>query len=109
MKIVRNLIIILILADLTFMPKISHARWVFQLGSGSAYNFTTPLEIRQDGEADINLSARYDTKAFSTVAWYYDMRISRWKNNHAWEFETHHHKDIGIGNSRFPFISRFFG
>jgi len=92
MKKNKNLIIIIILAALAFMPKISYAQWVFQLGSGSAYNFTTTLEIRQDGEADINLSARYDTKAFSTVAWYYDMRIARWKNNHAWEFETQHHK-----------------
>lgn len=85
-------IIILILAALTFMPGISDAQWVFQLGTGSAYNFTTPLEIKQDMEADINLSARYDTKAFSTFTWYYDMRIARWKNDHAWEFETHHHK-----------------
>ena len=88
----KNLIIIIILAALMFIPEISDAQWVFQLGSGSAYNFTTPLEIRQDGEPDINLSARYDTKAFSTSAWYYDMRIAKWKNNHAWEFETHHQK-----------------
>ncbi len=76
-----------------FKPRITDAQWVFQLGSGSAYNFTTPLEIRQDGEEDINISsARYDTKAFSTFAWYYDMRIAIWKDSHAWEFETHHHK-----------------
>jgi len=74
------------------VPGTSHAQWVLQFGSGSAYNFTTPLEIRQDGESDINISARYDTKAFSTFAWYYDLRIARWNNNHAWEFETHHHK-----------------
>jgi hypothetical protein len=87
-----TVIIIFILAALTLMPGTSDAKWVFQLGSGSAYNFTTPLDIRQDGEADINLSARYDTRAFSTFAWYFDMRIARWKNNHAWEFETLHHK-----------------
>ena len=92
MKINRNLIIIFTLAALMFIPTISDAQWVFHLGTGSAYNFTTPLEIRQDGEEDINVSARYDTKAFSTAAWYYDMRIAKWKDNHAWEFETHHQK-----------------
>ena len=92
MKINRNLIIVFTLSALMFIPTISDAQWVFHLGTGSAYNFTTPLEIRQDGEEDINVSARYDTKAFSTAAWYYDMRIAKWKNNHAWEFETHHQK-----------------
>ncbi len=92
MKIYKNTVIIFILAALTFMPEISDAQWVFQIGTGSAYNFTSNLEIRQDGEEDINISARYDTKAFSTVAWYYDMRIAKWKDSHAWEFETHHHK-----------------
>ena len=92
MKKNKNLIIIILLAALTVMPEISDAQWVFHFGSGSAYNFTTPLEIKQNGEEDINISARYDTKAFSTFAWYYDMRIAKWINNHAWEFETHHHK-----------------
>lgn len=92
MKKNKNIIIVFILAALILIPATSYAQWVFQLGSGSAYNFTTPLEIRQDREPDINISARYDTRAFSTAAWYYDMRIAKWKDNHAWEIETHHQK-----------------
>ncbi len=92
MKKNRYIIIVFTLAVLLFMPGTSDAQWVFQLGTGSAYNFTTPLEIRQDGEPDINIDAQYETRAFSTAAWYYDMRVAKWKGNHAWEFETHHQK-----------------
>lgn len=71
---------------------IARAEWIVQLGSGSAYNVPTPLTVSQDHEKDIRVTARYDTKAFSTHAYYYNLRIGRWEDNHAWELDFLHHK-----------------
>lgn len=79
--------------------------WVFQVSSGSAYNFPMPLKIKQAGQEDIELTARYGTKPWSTFAWYYDFRLGRWKDGRAWEIETHHHK-IFLSN-RPPEVERF--
>ncbi len=73
-------------------PSLSSAQWIFQVFTGTAHNFSSQLKIEQSGEEDINLTAEYETRAWETVAPYYDMRIGKWFDNHAWEFETHHHK-----------------
>ena len=39
--------------------------WTLEIMGGSAYNFTTPLTIRQTGETDIKLDARYSTRPFT--------------------------------------------
>ena len=67
------------------------ASWTFEVLGGSAYNFTTPLTIRQNGESDIKLDARYSTNPFNGSP-YYSLRVGRWDNNRAWEFEMTHHK-----------------
>lgn len=67
-------------------------QWIVQIGTGTAYNFKTPLHIEQDGEEDIDVNAQYETRAWSTVAPYYNLKIGRWKGDHAWEFESLHHK-----------------
>jgi hypothetical protein len=74
------------------LPSIAAAEWVFQLSTGSALNIPTPLEIKQDGRPDIDITAEYDTKAFSTQAYYYNIKLAKWKDGRAWEFETLHHK-----------------
>lgn len=66
-------------------------RWAFEVFLGSAYNFTTPLYISQSGYDDIELNAQYDTKPAEGSP-YYAWRISRWKENRAWELELIHHK-----------------
>jgi hypothetical protein len=70
----------------------AYAEWVFQLGTGTAYNIPTRLEIEQNGYEKISLTAEYDTKAWETFAWYYDFRMGWWKDGRAWELETIHHK-----------------
>ena len=67
-------------------------QWVFQVATGTAYNFKTPLHIEQDGEDDIDIDAEYKTRAWSTQAPYYNFKIGRWKGDRAWEFESLHHK-----------------
>jgi len=85
-------LLLLIWAPLLLNQPAAQAEWVFQLASGSAYNVPTPLTVSQDGQEDIELTARYDTNALSTFAYYYDLRVARWKDDHAWEFESLHHK-----------------
>jgi len=65
--------------------------WTAQLFGGSAYNFKTPLRIRQNGEEEIKVNARYTTRTFDNAP-YYVLRLGRWHENRAWEFEHIHHK-----------------
>lgn len=69
----------------------AQASWTFEVLGGSAYNFTTPLTIRQTGENDIKLDARYSTRPFNGSP-YYSMRLGHWTDNRGWEFEMTHHK-----------------
>ena len=62
------------------------------MATGSAYNIPTPLKIRQLGEEDIDITAEYETRAWATMAPYYDLRVGHWRGDHAWEFESLHHK-----------------
>jgi hypothetical protein len=66
--------------------------WVFQIATGSAYSFKAPLLIEQDGEEDIKVNAEYETRAWSTMAPYYNFKIGRWKGDRGLEFESLHHK-----------------
>lgn len=67
------------------------AGWSFELYGGSAYSAPTPLTIRQAGEPEIRLTARYATKPW-TGSPYYAYRIGRWSRSGAWEVELVHHK-----------------
>jgi hypothetical protein len=63
-----------------------------ELLPGSAYNFPTPLTVRQAGYPDINLTADYATEPFGPYTPYYAWRVSLWDKNEAWEFEQVHHR-----------------
>ena len=85
-------------ATLLFLPVLtgtapSRAQ-VFSLDlmAGSAYNFPTPLTVRQAGYPDINLTADYATEPFGPYTPYYAWRVSLWDKNEAWEFEQVHHR-----------------
>lgn len=67
------------------------ATWTVEYCGGTVYNFRTPLTIRQSGFDDITLHARYETRPFELPP-YYSLRLARWKENRAWEFEFIHHK-----------------
>jgi hypothetical protein len=75
-----------------FFPGGAMAGWTVQLSTGSSYSFPSPLTIRQDDEKDIHLTAEYETKAWATQAPYYALRIGKWKDGTAWEFESLHQK-----------------
>ena len=89
---VRKKCCLFCLAVVLIFPNLAMADWNIQLFTGSSYSFPSPLKIEQDGEDDINLTAEYETRAWSTQAPYYALRIGKWTDNHAWEFESLHQK-----------------
>jgi hypothetical protein len=86
----KSLSLILIFLGI-FVNQTAWSIWSFELGSGVPYNFHTPLKIKQANEPDIDMTAHYDTFPFDSP-YYYDLRIGKWTNDSAWEFEDIHHK-----------------
>ncbi|HEU4564794.1 MAG TPA: hypothetical protein VFS05_09105 [Gemmatimonadaceae bacterium] len=66
-------------------------RWGVELFAGAAHSFRTPLHIRQEGEEEIALTARWATRPFRAPP-YYAYRVGWWSRGHAWEAELVHHK-----------------
>lgn len=66
-------------------------RWVVQAATGTARQFHSRLIIEQDGEDDLDFTAHYQTRPFTSGAPYYSLRLGYWKGDSAWELETHHH------------------
>jgi len=99
----HNLLLPLFLSLLLLSPISAHAavkewleweRWELSGGTGTAFNKKSPLAIYHPS-GDIYIpEAKYETKAWSTLAPYTDMRIARWDDDRttAWEAEIHHHK-----------------
>jgi hypothetical protein len=90
----KFLLTFLSLVSLGFFPPAPLCAQTFSLEimSGSAFNFPTPLTVRQAGYPDINLTANYDTKPFGPYTPYYAFRFSLWDKDGAWEFEQLHHR-----------------
>ena len=65
--------------------------WSFEAHGGEVLNLPLPLTIRQDGFKEIQLRARFRSESFILPV-YWDLRLSRWKNNKAFELEVIHHK-----------------
>ncbi len=67
------------------------SNWTFEAHGGYPLNIPLPLSIHQNGYPDIKLTAQFDSEPFVLpIYWVY--RISKWKNNKAWEFEMMHQK-----------------
>ena len=62
-----------------------------EIGTGSAYNFSTTLQIQQTNEPDIRIDADYATRPWEDAP-YYEWRVSYRKKQTAWELEFVHHK-----------------
>lgn len=86
--------ILIILTAILAFPSLAKAEefWTASLGTGDAYSFHSKLHIEQDGEDDIDMTAHYKTHALDTLAWYYDIKVGKWKDDKAWEIESLHHK-----------------
>ena len=85
---------LLLLISFVLLPVLSYsqkASWSFELHGGTAYNPPLPLIIKQTGEPEIRLNARFETRPFEAPV-YWVWRISSWQEEKSWEFEAVHHK-----------------
>lgn len=64
------------LCGLVLLSVLARAGWFAELGIGTAFSLPSDLVIRQDGEEDIELVVRYDTRPFYEVP-YHDLRVGR--------------------------------
>ncbi|MBL8987208.1 MAG: hypothetical protein JNJ80_13120 [Gemmatimonadetes bacterium] len=58
---------------------------------GSALSAPSPVSISQDGQPDIDFTARWATKPGRATR-YYAWRIGVWRGNRGWRFDHTHHK-----------------
>ena len=72
-------------------PVQAEKRWSVELLGGLVSHARTPLTIDQRGEEEIELDAKYHTRAFEPPP-YYSVRIGRWEADRAWELELVHLK-----------------
>ncbi len=87
------------------VPAAPGTKWVFQAATGTAYQFHSRLIVEQDGEEDLDVTARYETRPFTSGAPYYSLRLGYWTGGGAWELETHHHLVTLVDNP--PEIQEF--
>lgn len=65
--------------------------WSVQLGLGMPLNLPVPLSIRQSGEADLRLTARYETHPFQMPV-YWGLQVARRSGGTDWALEILHQK-----------------
>jgi hypothetical protein len=66
-------------------------KWTFELCGMEPYNLPLRLTIQQAGQPDINLTAHYSSRPFTTpFCWVW--RIGHWTVNRSWELQAIHHK-----------------
>jgi hypothetical protein len=66
-------------------------RWSVEVFAGTAWSLPTPLVVRQRGEPDLRLRARWETRPWRDSP-YYAYRFGRRDRGGAWEAELLHHK-----------------
>jgi hypothetical protein len=67
------------------------ASWGVQLFVGVPFNARTPLTIRQEGEPDLRVHARWKTRPFERP-FYYGVGVFRRRDGSEWSAELVHHK-----------------
>jgi hypothetical protein len=72
-------------------PPSTSAQVTVDAFTGTAFNLPTHLSISQEGEADLNFTAHYDTRPLEDTP-YFGARVSVWKNNRAFVVTLVHHK-----------------
>jgi hypothetical protein len=91
MRITRLTLPALVATLLCAAPSVCHGSHSIELLLGTAVNFRTPLAVRQEGQPEIELGARYSTRPLTTPL-YYAVRFSSEDEGTAWELQFIHHK-----------------
>lgn len=85
----RLLFIFVLLPIMVFAQ--NKSEWELEFNAGVPANINLPLTISQKGYKDISLTANFKSEPFVPPI-YWVFRVSKWKNNKAWEFEMIHQK-----------------
>lgn len=65
--------------------------WEIEARLGGAWNAPLPIRLRQQGQDDLELTARWNTKSFEQPL-YYGARLSAWGGVSGWALDLVHHK-----------------
>jgi hypothetical protein len=76
---------------LALYPSTAAAQIAVSIHIGFAFNFRTPLTVRQQDEATLRLRANYASRPFA-LPLYYGVRVEWWKGEAAWGLEFIHQK-----------------
>ncbi len=86
-----RLVLILLFIATHYVSAQEKNNWSVEMHGGFPINIPLPLTIKQHNQPDIKLTAQFDSEPFVPPV-YWVFRISKWKNNKAWEFEMMHQK-----------------
>lgn len=100
----RNIFILLAGIFITTYTWAQDVKWIIMARGGSAYNFKTPLIIKQNEHKNIRMTAEYATRPFATPP-YYDLHVVRWDQTKGWGLKITHHKLYLTNNT--PEVQRF--
>jgi hypothetical protein len=78
-------------AALAVGPARAAPAWGVQVFLGFPLNARTPLTVRQDGEPDVEVRARWETRPLERP-WYYGLGVFRRDAGREWSLELVHHK-----------------
>ncbi|MBU0763898.1 MAG: hypothetical protein KJ607_03580 [Bacteroidetes bacterium] len=87
----KSFIILALLFTSFAVSSVFGQKWAFELHGGAPLNVPMPLVIRQEGQPDVRLTAKYYSEPFVSP-YYWVWRFSRWNNGRSFEFEAVHHK-----------------
>lgn len=74
-----------------FLVAQDRSNWSIEAHGGFPINIPLPLTIQQAGHPNINFTAHFNSEPFvPPIFWVY--RLSKWKNDKAWEIEMIHQK-----------------
>jgi len=65
--------------------------WELDFRLGDAWDAPLPIVLRQRGQDDLRLTARWRTDALK-IPFYYSYRVARWRGGRAWALDLTHHK-----------------
>lgn len=88
---VFRLFLILLFLATRYVSAQEKSIWSVEMHGGFPINIPLPLTIKQSNQPDIKLTAQFSSEPFVPPV-YWVFRISKWKNNKAWEFEMMHQK-----------------
>jgi hypothetical protein len=74
-----------------YLPRGGEYHPYLSVGTGLQYNVPMPIVIRQTGQPDIRLTARFSTRPFFEVP-YYDVKVGVMRGRWVCELELVHHK-----------------